>query len=149
VTVTTIAQDRSHTTALLAVPGEVDHDALYGALLRLVRVTSTVLTDVERNASDIHRHLEALQAANQAARDLLWPPPPPETVEGAVALFPHAVAAGDDLWVGGGWVRVHENRPQPGRDEAVLILTEDGRERLVFKAHELLVVRRATARDES
>lgn len=140
-TVTEPAQDRSHSTSAPVDAKEVDHDALYGALLRLTRTVSTLLADVERNAADLHRHLEVLRTVNQASRDLLWPPPPPDTVEHAVALFPHAVEPGDDLWDSGSWSRVQETCPGPGWTDMVI-----DNERHRYYPLTLLVVRRAAAR---
>lgn len=144
-TVTETAQDRSHTTTPPLLAHQIDHDALYGVLARLTHISGVVIEHVDRNTVDVHRDLDRLREAHRAARDLLWPPPPPETVEGARPLYAHALRVGDLLYVGRNWKIIESVLPGrvPRPDVHVTLDGTDGT--LAFAADELLIVVRKDA----
>lgn len=110
---TEIAQNRSGTTLDPVPPAEVDHDALYTALRRLLTASRTMLGHVEVNSADVHRDVPLVRRAIQEAEGLLYPALLPQAPDDAVVVYGRAVREGDKVWMPKPytWVPVVEVEP--------------------------------------
>lgn len=105
-TTTETAQNRSDTTRELVPADQIDHQALYETVRALARCGERVVEDVQHDRADVHRDVEALAAAVEKGKRLLYPEPPPESPESAVVLYARAVREGDKVFVRDAWFEV-------------------------------------------
>lgn len=138
-----VAQNRSHTTSEPVPASQVDHDALYGALRRLLRVCRDH-ADVILPALRSDRAAEFDQAVTQA-RNLLFPPPLPDGPVGVDVVYARVVRPHDSIYLGDkGFVAVLDVElvSDPLSDRLVFVTNlPSGFERWMFAPDEVLIRR--------
>lgn len=128
---TQIAENPAQATPEHLPAAQVDHDALYDALRRLLRCGRIVVRDIEANSSNVHRDLVPFVTALDAATALLDPEPLREAPQDAVVLFARSLREYDELWLTdeGVWAEVrgvHEHELFPSKMVQVNVALPDG-----------------------